>query len=77
MPQAYATPIPSMYHVQPLGSLDGAEWLFMDYDGTHDAYKATPVVLSFRGKSYIRTGCNSDTLRVYYSTRGIAAEGKP
>lgn len=53
-----------IYH----GKLDNEFFLELEYDGTHEGYRASPVALKFEGREYARTGHNSDTFRICYKT---------
>lgn len=58
------------------GKLDNEFFLEIDYDGTYEGYKASPVALRFEGRNYARTGCNSDTFRITYKTgKSFAVKG--
>ena len=50
------------------GKLDNEFFLELDYDGTYEGFKASPVALKFEGREYARTGHNSDTFRITYKT---------
>jgi hypothetical protein len=55
------------------GKLDNEFFLELDYDGTYEGYKASPVALLFQGKKYARTGHNSDTFKITYKTNKYSA----
>lgn len=63
-----ATIIPNAVKVEDSITRDGIDWLTIAYDGTYDAYKASPVALEYKGKKYTRMSHNSDTLRISYRT---------
>ena len=63
-----ATSIPNAVKVEDTITRDGNDWLTIAYDGTYDAYKASPVALEYRGKKYTRMSHNSDTMRISYRT---------
>ncbi len=63
-----ATIIPNAVKVIDTISRDGFNWLTIAYDGTYDAYKASPVALEYKGKLYTRMSHNSDTMRISYRT---------
>ena len=50
------------------GKLDNEFFLELDYDGTYEGFKASPVALKFEGREYARTGHNSDTFRICYKS---------
>jgi hypothetical protein len=63
-----ATIISNAIQVCDYKKIEGIDWLTIAYDGTYDAYKASPVALMFQGKKYTRMSHNSDTMRISYRT---------
>lgn len=52
---------------------NGVHVLQMDYDGTYDGYKDLPAMVRYEGRTYGKSGHNSDTMRVYYRTDRLHA----
>lgn len=64
-----ATAIPGAVSVVTSCTLpNGVHVIELDYDGTFDDVRSKPTALLFEGRTYGRSGHNSDTFRVYYRT---------
>lgn len=69
-----ATAISNAFIVDAEYLLDGRTWLYFRNGGTFAEYKAMPNALSYKGKSFIKRGWNSDNFTVAY-VEGEAAIG--
>lgn len=47
-------------------TIDGVEWFMLYNEGTFEAYKALPKVVTMNGKYFVKMGWNSDTFTVSY-----------
>jgi len=70
----YATPINAIVpcHIwkEPCGTKRDA--FTVKYDGPQHPIKDFPKVVEFKGKTYVRTGYNSDTYEIYYKEHEVA-----
>jgi hypothetical protein len=67
-----AFPITNALTVLVAYPMDGHYWLEVPCED-YDALKALPHALAFEGRTYGRTGWDSDKRRAYYSTRQSVA----
>ena len=47
-------------------TIDGVEWFMIYNEGTFEAYKSLPKVVTMNGKHFVKMGWNSDTATVSY-----------
>jgi hypothetical protein len=67
-----ASPVTNAYIVDAEYFLDGKNWLYFRNGGTFEEYKAMAAVITYKGKTYVKRGWNSDTFTVAYQ-EGVAA----
>lgn len=64
-----AVPVPNGVAVESSYYAFGSHWLTISVGvNNYEGFESSPVGLTFDGRTYGRTGWNSDNGRVYYST---------
>ena len=69
-----ATAISNAFIVEAEYVIDCKRWLYFRNGGTFAEYKAMPNALSYKGKSFLKRGWNSDNFTVAF-VEGEAAIG--
>lgn len=69
-----ATAIPNAFIVDAEYVLEGKRWIYFRNGGTFSEFKAMPNAMSYKSRTYIKRGWNSDNFTVAY-VEGEAAVG--